>query len=78
MWLLSSLFCSRLHSSQSMLREQSAAKVSVDDTHHTLFSLWTKYTVAAIPGSFVFAMVFLPLYQLIAPLAGGKRDGHPL
>lgn len=32
--------------------------------------LWTKYTVAAIPGSFAFTMVFLPLYALIAPLAG--------
>ncbi|EJD39298.1 phospholipid-translocating P-type ATPase [Auricularia subglabra TFB-10046 SS5] len=30
--------------------------------------LWTKYTVAAIPGSFIFTMVFLPLYCLIAPL----------
>ena len=34
-------------------------------------SLWTKYTVAAIPGSFIFTMIFLPLYQLIAPMAGG-------
>ncbi|KIJ40687.1 hypothetical protein M422DRAFT_32137 [Sphaerobolus stellatus SS14] len=32
--------------------------------------LWTKYTVAAIPGSFAFTLVFLPLYALIAPLAG--------
>ncbi|KZP17756.1 Ca-transporting ATPase [Athelia psychrophila] len=30
--------------------------------------LWTKYTVAAIPGSFIFTMIFLPLYALIAPL----------
>ena len=37
-----------------------------------MYSLWTKYTVAAIPGSFVFTMVFLPLYQLIAPMAGGE------
>ncbi|KAG9311999.1 HAD-like domain-containing protein [Chiua virens] len=29
-------------------------------------SLWTKYTVAAIPGSFVFTMLFLPLYARIA------------
>ncbi|KAG8901247.1 hypothetical protein FRB99_005456 [Tulasnella sp. 403] len=29
--------------------------------------LWTKYTVAAMPGSFVFTMIFLPLYALIAP-----------
>ncbi|KAF8512600.1 Ca-transporting ATPase [Hysterangium stoloniferum] len=32
--------------------------------------LWTKYTVIAIPGSFAFTMVFLPLYALIAPLVG--------
>ncbi|KZV78063.1 phospholipid-translocating P-type ATPase, partial [Exidia glandulosa HHB12029] len=30
--------------------------------------LWTKYTVAAIPGSFVATMILLPLYALIAPL----------
>ncbi|KDN46965.1 phospholipid-translocating P-type ATPase [Tilletiaria anomala UBC 951] len=30
--------------------------------------LWTKYTVAAIPGSFVFTLVFLILYAIIAPL----------
>ncbi|KAF8496459.1 calcium transporting ATPase [Russula emetica] len=29
--------------------------------------IWTKYTVAAIPGSFVFTMIFLPLYIAIAP-----------
>ncbi|KAI9568622.1 HAD-like domain-containing protein [Boletus coccyginus] len=29
--------------------------------------LWTKYNVAAIPGSFVFTMVFLPPYALVAP-----------
>ncbi|SCV68524.1 BQ2448_645 [Microbotryum intermedium] len=32
--------------------------------------IWTKYTVLAIPGSFVFTMVFLPIYALIAPLLG--------
>jgi phospholipid-transporting ATPase len=30
--------------------------------------LWTKYTVAAIPGSFIFTMIALPLYAFIAPL----------
>ncbi|KAG8839620.1 hypothetical protein FS842_002022 [Serendipita sp. 407] len=30
--------------------------------------LWTKYTVAAIPGSFIFTMIFLPLYCWIAPM----------
>ncbi|KAI0053249.1 calcium transporting ATPase [Auriscalpium vulgare] len=29
--------------------------------------LWTKYTVAAIPGSFVLTMLFLPLYIVLAP-----------
>ncbi|TFY79586.1 hypothetical protein EWM64_g4423 [Hericium alpestre] len=32
--------------------------------------LWTKYTVAAIPGSFVFTMLFLPLYAVVAPAIG--------
>ncbi|KAH0831015.1 Ca-transporting ATPase [Lanmaoa asiatica] len=36
--------------------------------------LWTKYTVAAIPGSFVFTMVFLPLYALIAPALGFSTE----
>ncbi|BEI85482.1 hypothetical protein CcaverHIS002_0508830 [Cutaneotrichosporon cavernicola] len=30
--------------------------------------VWTKYTVAAIPGSFIFTMIALPLYAFIAPL----------
>lgn len=30
-------------------------------------SVWTKYTLAAIPGSFAFTMVALPVYALIAP-----------
>ncbi|KAJ9100062.1 hypothetical protein QFC20_005586 [Naganishia adeliensis] len=29
--------------------------------------VWTKYTLAAIPGSFVVTMVALPLYAIIAP-----------
>ncbi|KAI9566175.1 HAD-like domain-containing protein [Boletus coccyginus] len=29
--------------------------------------LWIKYNVAAIPGSFVCTMVFLPLYALVTP-----------
>lgn len=33
-------------------------------------SIWTKYTLAAIPGSFAFTMVFLPLYAWIAPMLG--------
>ncbi|ETW75063.1 P-type ATPase [Heterobasidion irregulare TC 32-1] len=32
--------------------------------------LWTKYTVAAIPGSFAFTMLFLPLYAVVAPAIG--------
>lgn len=30
--------------------------------------VWTKYTLAAIPGSFIFTMIALPLYAFIAPL----------
>lgn len=36
--------------------------------------LWTKYTVAAIPGSFIFAMVFLPIYALVAPAIGFSTE----
>ncbi|BGP28306.1 aminophospholipid translocase [Rhodotorula toruloides] len=32
--------------------------------------IWTKYTLLAIPGSFAFTMVFLPLYAWIAPMLG--------
>jgi len=33
--------------------------------------VWTKYTVAAIPGSFAFTMAFLPIYAVVAPLING-------
>ncbi|KAK7473026.1 aminophospholipid translocase [Stygiomarasmius scandens] len=36
--------------------------------------LWTKYTVAAIPGSFAFTMAFLPLYILIANAIGFSKE----
>ncbi|KAG8883990.1 hypothetical protein FRB97_005434 [Tulasnella sp. 331] len=36
--------------------------------------LWTKYTVAAIPGSFLFTMVALPLYALVAPNLGFSTE----
>ncbi|KAF8328241.1 uncharacterized protein EI90DRAFT_3126404 [Cantharellus anzutake] len=36
--------------------------------------LWTKYTVAAIPGSLLFTMAFLPLYQIIAPALGFSTE----
>ncbi|CAE6467959.1 unnamed protein product [Rhizoctonia solani] len=36
--------------------------------------LWTKYTVAAIPGSFIFTMIFLPLYALAAPAIGFSTE----
>ncbi|KAL7010116.1 aminophospholipid translocase [Cystobasidiomycetes sp. EMM_F5] len=36
--------------------------------------LWTKYTVAAIPGSLAFAFVSLPLYQWIAPKVGVSTE----
>ncbi|KAI0262598.1 calcium transporting ATPase [Gloeopeniophorella convolvens] len=32
--------------------------------------IWTKYTVAAIPGSFIFTMLFLPVYIVVAPSIG--------
>ncbi|KAI5476970.1 phospholipid-translocating ATPase [Pseudohyphozyma bogoriensis] len=36
--------------------------------------IWTKYTLFAIPGSFVFTMVFLPLYAWIAPMVGISQE----
>ncbi|KAK8864519.1 hypothetical protein IAR55_001769 [Kwoniella newhampshirensis] len=36
--------------------------------------VWTKYTLAAIPGSFVFTMIALPLYAIIAPLLNFSTD----
>ncbi|KAL4252396.1 Phospholipid-transporting ATPase [Abortiporus biennis] len=36
--------------------------------------LWTKYTVAAIPGSFIFTMFFLPLYAVVAPAIGFSTE----
>ncbi|KAI0799980.1 phospholipid-translocating P-type ATPase [Fomes fomentarius] len=36
--------------------------------------VWTKYTVAAIPGSFVFTMAFLPLYAIVAPAIGFSTE----
>jgi phospholipid-transporting ATPase len=41
---------------------------------HILISIWTKYTAAAIPGSFVFTMLFLPLYATIAPIIGFSME----
>lgn len=36
--------------------------------------LWTKYTLAAIPGSFFFTLLTLPLYALIAPHIGISKE----
>ncbi|TDL18612.1 calcium transporting ATPase [Rickenella mellea] len=36
--------------------------------------IWTKYTVAAIPGSFAFTMLFLPLYAIVAPAIGFSTE----
>ncbi|KAF5322350.1 hypothetical protein D9619_001712 [Psilocybe cf. subviscida] len=36
--------------------------------------IWTKYTVAAIPGSFVFTMLFLPFYATVAPMIGFSKE----
>ena len=37
-------------------------------------SLIQKFTSVAIPGSFVFTMLFLPLYAIIAPLIGFSTE----
>ncbi|KAK9461047.1 uncharacterized protein V1516DRAFT_674868 [Lipomyces oligophaga] len=33
-------------------------------------NLWTKYTVLAIPGSFIFWLIFFPIYGTVAPKIG--------
>ncbi|KAG2337855.1 hypothetical protein BDR05DRAFT_1004732 [Suillus weaverae] len=40
--------------------------------------LWTKYTVAAISGLFVFTMLFLPLYAVVAPAIGFSTEYYEL
>ena len=37
-------------------------------------SLWTKWTIFAIPGSFVIYMIFLPVYATVAPLLGFSME----
>ncbi|EJD08415.1 calcium transporting ATPase [Fomitiporia mediterranea MF3/22] len=36
--------------------------------------IWTKYTAAAIPGSFIFTMLFLPVYAVVTPIIGFSRE----
>ncbi|KAG2339593.1 phospholipid-translocating P-type ATPase [Suillus weaverae] len=40
--------------------------------------LWTKHTVAAIPGSLVFTMLFLPLYTVVVPAIGFSTEYYGL
>ncbi|KAH8922693.1 aminophospholipid-transporting P-type ATPase [Atractiella rhizophila] len=35
-----------------------------------LTDLWTKYSLIAIPGSLAFTFIYLPVYQIVAPLIG--------
>ncbi|KAF2836691.1 putative phospholipid-transporting ATPase [Patellaria atrata CBS 101060] len=37
-------------------------------------NIWTKYTVAAIPGSMIIWMVFLPVYAIVAPKVGLSEE----
>jgi hypothetical protein len=37
-------------------------------------SLWTKWTIFAIPGSFVIWMLFFPVYAFVAPLLGFSQE----
>ena len=37
-------------------------------------NIWTKYTVAAIPGSFAIWLVFFPVYSIVAPLVGVSEE----
>lgn len=40
----------------------------------TDFSIWTKYTVMAIPGSFIIWMALMPLYAEVAPRLGFSTE----
>ncbi|KAK9457038.1 hypothetical protein V1511DRAFT_496032 [Dipodascopsis uninucleata] len=37
-------------------------------------NMWTKYTVIAIPGSFLFWLVFFPIYGIVAPKLGFSEE----
>ncbi|KAE9970963.1 hypothetical protein BLS_004676 [Venturia inaequalis] len=45
-----------------------AALLTVLGKAALVVNIWTKYTVIAIPGSFVLWMVFLPVYAQVAPM----------
>jgi phospholipid-transporting ATPase len=51
-----------------------AALVTVLLKAALVVNIWTKYTVLAIPGSFVIWMVLLPLYAWIAPMLGFSTE----
>lgn len=39
-------------------------------------TLWTKFTVLAIPGSFILWLVWLPIYAVVAPLINVSKEYH--
>ena len=43
-------------------------------TNNTVFSMWTKYTVMAIPGSMLIWMIFMPVYGTVAPMLGFSTE----
>ncbi len=50
-------------------------QIIINFTCYTIYySLWTKYTYIAIPGSFIFWLVFIVLYGLIAPKIGISEE----
>ena len=51
-----------------------AALVTVLLKAALVVNIWTKYTVLAIPGSFVIWMILLPLYAWIAPMLGFSTE----
>ncbi|KAF9240395.1 Ca-transporting ATPase [Melanogaster broomeanus] len=74
-WRSSSLSLAKLLWSQSKFPMPSHVSACSRDKSP---SLWTKYTVAAIPGSFVITMIFLPLYATIAPALGFSTEYYGL
>jgi phospholipid-transporting ATPase len=53
-----------------------AALVTVLFKATMVVNIWTKYTVLAIPGSYVVWAVVLPLYAWLAPLIGFSEEFH--
>ncbi|KAF2423738.1 phospholipid-transporting ATPase [Tothia fuscella] len=53
-----------------------AALVTVLGKAALVVNIWTKYTVMAIPGSFLIWMAFIPVYAQVAPMLNFSTEWH--